>query len=283
MSAPAGGTDAADRSHRAAVDQQRERAVWERHAAWWQREFTAGADPEYEQQILPLAARHLEGARRVLDIGCGEGQVARVAGMAGGRCVIGVDPAAAQLAEAARRNGPVRYVRATAGALPIAPSTVDAALSCLVLEHIGDLDGALDEVARVLAPGGRFLLFLNHPLLQTPGSGWIDDQVVEPPEQYWRIGAYLREQVTVEQVDAGVRLPFFHRPLGRYVNALAHRGLVITHMEEPAPPAELLVDGPRYSGVVEIPRLLFLRAELVSRPAVAWRGRPMEVRWASSS
>src|SRR5204863_427658 len=52
-------------------------SAWEQHAGWWQREFTDGADPEYEEQILPLIDRHLSGARRVLDVGCGEGQVAR--------------------------------------------------------------------------------------------------------------------------------------------------------------------------------------------------------------
>ena len=35
---------------------------WERHATWWQHEFTAGADPEYEEQILPMVVRHLAGA-----------------------------------------------------------------------------------------------------------------------------------------------------------------------------------------------------------------------------
>src|SRR5262249_28089493 len=68
----------------------------------------------------------------------------------------------------------------------IADGSVDAVVACLVYEHIDDMDAAVAEVARVLAPGGRFLLFLNHPLLQTPGSGWIDDQVLDPPEQYWR-------------------------------------------------------------------------------------------------
>jgi len=43
-------------------------AQWDRHARWWQSEFTAGADPEYEDQILPLVARHLAGSRRVLDV-----------------------------------------------------------------------------------------------------------------------------------------------------------------------------------------------------------------------
>ncbi|HEX6569412.1 MAG TPA: class I SAM-dependent methyltransferase, partial [Acidimicrobiales bacterium] len=113
----------------------------------------------------------------------------------------------------------------------------------------------------VLRPGGRFVLFLNHPLFQTPGSGWIDDQVVDPPEQYWRVGKYLTEEVSIEEVDAGVRLPFFHRPLGRYVNALAERGLYLTRMVEPAPPARFLALAPQYEDAASIPRLLVLRAE----------------------
>ena len=93
-----------------------------------------------------------------------------------------------------------------------------------MFEHIDAVDEAIAEVARVLAPGGRFCFFLNHPLLQTPGSGWIDDQVLDPPEQYWRIGPYLAEAVTIEEVEQGVFIRFVHRPLSRYVNALADHG-----------------------------------------------------------
>ena len=35
--------------------------LWEQHAGWWQREFTDGADPEYEEQIIPIVERHLAG------------------------------------------------------------------------------------------------------------------------------------------------------------------------------------------------------------------------------
>jgi SAM-dependent methyltransferase len=236
-------------------------AVWERHAGWWQDEFTHGADVEYAEQILPLAARHLAGAARVLDLGCGEGQVARLAAAGGARQVVGVDASAAQIAEAGRRGGGVAYARASAASLPLVAARFDAVVSCLVLEHLDDLDAALDEVSRVLRPGGRFVMFVNHPLFQTPGSGWIDDQVLDPPEQYWRVGPYLSEGVSVEEVDAGVRLPFFHRPLGRYVNALAERGLYITRMVEPAPPARFLALAPQYEDAASIPRLLLLRAE----------------------
>jgi SAM-dependent methyltransferase len=236
-------------------------AVWEEHAAWWQQEFTAGADVEYEEQILPLAARHLAGAARVLDLGCGEGQIARLVAGAGAERVVGVDASAAQVAEARRRGGGPAYVRGSATALPLPTAWFDAVVTCLVLEHVADLDGALDEVARVLRPGGRFVAFVNHPLFQTPGSGWIDDRVLDPPEQYWRVGPYLPESTSVEEVDSGVRLPFFHRPLGRYVNALADRGLRLTRMVEPAPPPGFLALATQYADAATIPRLLVLRAE----------------------
>ncbi|MGN6696314.1 MAG: class I SAM-dependent methyltransferase, partial [Aquihabitans sp.] len=52
--------------------------LWEAHSDWWQDGFTEGADPEYEEQILPLAANLLDGYDRILDVGTGEGQVARL-------------------------------------------------------------------------------------------------------------------------------------------------------------------------------------------------------------
>ena len=116
-------------------------------------------------------------------------------------------------------------------ALPLADASVDRVFTAYgVMPFVADNDAVLAEAARVLRPGGRFVFFLNHPLLQTPGSGWIDDQILDPPEQYWRVGPYLTEASTVEQVEKGVFIRFVHRPLGRYVNALARAGLVLEHM-----------------------------------------------------
>jgi SAM-dependent methyltransferase len=233
--------------------------LWEKHAGWWQRAFTEGADAEYVEQIVPLAAEHLAGAVDVLDVGTGEGQLARVADAGGARRVVGVDPARAQLAEAGRRGGGPLYMRAEAVALPFPDGAFDAVLACLVFEHIEGVDEAVAEVGRVLRPGGRFLFFLNHPLLQVPGSGWIDDHILE--EQYWRIGPYLVEDVSLEEVDKDVFLPFVHRPLSRYVNAMASAGLFVHRMEEPPPPPGFLSRAEEYSAAATIPRLLFLRAE----------------------
>lgn len=237
--------------------------LWERHADWWQENFTGGADIEYVEQILPLARQLLAGWSLVLDVGTGEGQVARALRSEGCR-VIGIDPSASQLQAAVERGrdtpgrgtpGRGIYARAEAAALPLGAATVDAAIACLVFEHIEAMDDAVAEIARVLRPGGRFALFLNHPLLQTPGSGLIEDHVFD--DRYWRVGPYLAEQTLEEEVQKGVFIPFVHRPLHRYVNALAEVGFRIREWHEPAPPGATGFEP-------SIPRLLVIVTELDS-------------------
>lgn len=230
--------------------------VWESHAQWWQDEFTEGVDPEYTEQIIPLIMQHLPLRGSVLDVGAGEGQVARVATEAGLR-VTAIDPAWAQVSVGRSRGGDVQWAQGSAMALPFADGSFAAAVACLVFEHIADLDAAIGEVARILRPGGTFLFLLNHPLLQTPGSGWIDDHILE--EQYWRVGPYLPEAETIEEVEKDVFITFFHRPLGRYLNALNDAGLVLDRFEEPAPPPGFLARAPEYGEAASIPRLLFLK------------------------
>ena len=234
--------------------------TWNEHADWWIDGFTDGVDPEYEEQIIPLVGRELEAARGLLDVGCGEGQLARaVKGQNPSVRVVGVDPTPRQIEVAEDRGGGVDYHVAPADALPFDDASFDAVLACLVFEHIDNLEGAIAEVARVLKPGGTFLFLLNHPLLQTPNSGWIDDQILDPPEQYWRIGAYLEEAISFEEVEPGIKVRFVHRPLGRYVNALADAGLSIEKMHEPAPPQGFLDRSPDYANAATVPRLLALR------------------------
>lgn len=233
--------------------------LWDEHAQWWIDGFTNGVDPEYEEQIIPMAVEELAGFDRILDVGCGDGQIARALAHQGST-VLGIDPTQLHVDIANERGGGPTYVLGGATNLPAEDGSVDAVVACLVFEHIDEMDAAVAEVARVLRPGGQFSFFLNHPLLQTPGSGWIDDHIIDPPEQYWRIGPYLVEAESIEEVELNVHIRFIHRPLSRYINALIANGLMIERMAEPSPPQGFLDRAPEYALAHTVPRLLYLRS-----------------------
>jgi ubiquinone/menaquinone biosynthesis C-methylase UbiE len=233
--------------------------LWDEHAQWWIDGFTNGADPEYVEQIIPLAVEELAGRTHVLDLGCGDGQIARALAAQGSE-VLGVDPTQLHIDIAIERGGGPRYLLGGATDIPADDNSFDAVVACLVFEHIDQMDEAMTEVARVLKPQGQFSFFLNHPLLQTPGSGWIDDHIIDPPEQYWRIGPYLVESESIEEVEKDIYIRFIHRPLSRYVNALIANGMSLERMVEPSPPAGFLARAPEYALAHTVPRLLYLRS-----------------------
>ena len=84
--------------------------------------------------------------------------------------------------------------------------------------------------------------------------------MIDPPEQYWRIGPYLVEQAVVEEVEKDVFIRFVHRPLSRYINTMADNGLMLERLLEPAPPQGFIDRAPEYEDVATIPRLLTLVA-----------------------
>lgn len=234
-------------------------ASWDDHAEWWQREFTDGAASEYTEQIIPTVLQYLAGRERVLDVGAGEGQIARALAQAGAE-VVGLDPTMAQIRTADERAGGPVYALGVSDRLPVRSSSFDGAVVCLVYEHIDTLEESLAEVARVLRPGGRLVLIINHPLFQTPNSGLIVDHMIDPPETYWRVGAYLHETATVEEVSRGVHVRFVHRPLSRYLNEMIAAGIDLVAVLEPAPPPAFTDKVPEHEAdvVLNTPRLLAL-------------------------
>ena len=91
----------------------------------------------------------------VLDIGCGDGHYAAAA-FSGG-IDVGID-VTWEIATEARRNGPYERVDVASGtALPYADASFYTVVSNCVIEHIPDIESLVQEVSRVLAPGGRFI------------------------------------------------------------------------------------------------------------------------------
>lgn len=230
---------------------------WDVHAGWWQEHFTDGADHEYVHQIMPLVAQRLPSSGLLVDIGAGEGQVARLA-VEGGMSAVGIETSESQ-AMVGQQRGSVDFAVSSATAIPLKDGVADAAVCCLVIEHISDLEAAFSEAARILKLGGTFLLLINHPLVQTPDSGWVDDYTLEPPESYWRVGDYLLEQSTIEEVTKGIFVRFWFRPLSRYLNVARDNGLALAEMVEPEPAKEYLAEAHETRDARFIPRLMLLK------------------------
>jgi ubiquinone/menaquinone biosynthesis C-methylase UbiE len=137
-------------------------AYWTQPATYDPLEFDARFRPELLDFWLPhfvdlaaLAAHH-----RVLDLGCGTGGFARALAQRLQAEVIGLDVAAHLLRHAVAHSPalPHRWVLGQAEALPLTDQTVDRVLLSLVLHQIVHRQQALQEVYRVLRPGGRVLV-----------------------------------------------------------------------------------------------------------------------------
>jgi ubiquinone/menaquinone biosynthesis C-methylase UbiE len=131
---------------------------------------------------LAVRVSELAASDAVVDIGCGPGTATRrAAGL--GASVIGIDPAPVMLRLArflARRTTPaVIYLQGSAEALPLPDSSVSVAWSIASVHHWTDLDASLQEVRRVLKPGGRLVAIERLTRSGATGlasHGWTSEQ-----------------------------------------------------------------------------------------------------------
>lgn len=226
--------------------------TWEQgHADWWLGEVAG--DPSYERDVDPLL-HTLVPARSgppLLDVGCGEG---RYLGRFG--ATIGIDLLPA-LARVARRRGPV-VVGDASRSLPFADGAFSGAYAVLVLEHLADPGHLVDELARVVRPGGWLVVVHNHPVLTAPDSGPVVDMA--DGEVLWRWGGYLGGGHTDEPAGEGT-VRFHHRTVAALLSRFADAGWSLQVLEERALGD---MDDPLFYAQRFVPRLLggrWLRAD----------------------
>ena len=132
--------------------------------------FAEGPDP---RTLLVEAIAEIS-PRRVLDVGCGPGEIAESIDTALGVDIVGVDQSERMI-----ELTTLRGIEARVGdvqQLEFPNESFDCALAAWMLYHVPDVDRALGELARVLRPGGRLVAVTNgrdhwrelHELLGTP-------------------------------------------------------------------------------------------------------------------
>lgn len=166
--------------------------------------------------VLDLAG-DVDG-RRILDVGCGSGPLF-AALRERGAVVSGCD-ASAKMVEVARRklgDGADLRVADLGEPLPYPDGAFDDVVAALVLHYLEDWAAPLAEIRRVLEPGGRLIMAVNHPILY---------KMVHPEGDYFAIAKWTDEYAF------GV-LTYWHRPLHAMTDAFTAAGFRTAVISEP--------------------------------------------------
>ncbi|MEE6272759.1 class I SAM-dependent methyltransferase [Georgenia sp. MJ206] len=178
--------------------------------------------------------------RRILDAGCGAGPLS-AAIRAKGAVITAFDTSAAMVDLARERLGEDTDVRVAdlGEPLPFTDAEFDDVVASLVLHYLEDWTGPLAELRRVLEPGGRLILSVNHPT--SYAIEYAAQRSVYPEADYFAVTRYS-EDYTFDGQRAV--LTFWHRPLHAMTDAFAAAGFRIATVSEPPPapdtPPELL-------------------------------------------
>jgi ubiquinone/menaquinone biosynthesis C-methylase UbiE len=212
---------------------------WQNVSDWYGR--AVGTEGQYYHQhvILPQGLKLLNLAveSSLLDLACGQGVLARAISP---RVVyLGVDAAPALIRQAKRldKNKSHSYLVADISqSLPLEKKDFTHAAIILALQNVSEPEGVVNNAAKHLGRGGKFLIVLNHPCFRIPRqSSWGIDEANKI--EYRRVDRYLSPlevplRASPGQGDKSEVVWSYHLSLSDYSRMLADSGFVIERLEE---------------------------------------------------
>ena len=222
--------------------------------------FGAGWERALEHADLLALLPDIDG-RRVLDLGCGAGQLAYYLATTGAAEVIGVDVSERMLALARAKwaHPRVTYRREAVERVAFPPARFDVVVSSLVFHYVDDYRALVLRIAAWLAPGGVLVYSTEHPIFtaRLPGDGWVLDPAGRRIR--WSLDRYADEGAREETwFVPGVRK--VHRMMATLINGVLDAGLVVERVVEPIPGEQWLHDHPLAQDERRRPMFLLVRA-----------------------
>lgn len=222
------------------------REAWDRNASWWI--FRIREEPggdAFRREVLNRAIMDSvpRGRLRILDVGCGEGYLARMLAEEGAT-VVGLDWSLGMLKAAYRASGHHNRLSWTvgdcAGGIPFSEGAFDFVVGNMAAMDILDLERALADARRVVVRSGWATWIVLDP-----------DGVVANPDQYFTIVREEPRRVPCAEWVAWIRIApdqpaptlYVHRSAATYLELFARTGWLVQK-------AHLLGGGPH-------PRALF--------------------------
>jgi SAM-dependent methyltransferase len=184
---------------------------------------------------------------RVVDLGCGQGELAVRLACAGASQVTGIDRSSSMLSRAGEHPA-VRYVRSDLADFDLAPSSVELVVSSLALHYVADFEGLVARIGRWLSPGGHFLFSIEHPVVTAPLEAAdlvVDDYADEGPRQRtWFVDGVVKH----------------HRTVSSLLMTLRRCGFELVAVDEPQPTPAQVEAEPRLALHRRRPPLLLVSA-----------------------
>lgn len=112
-----------------------------------------------QRTVLDLAAAEVSSPTAILDVGCGTGRLLRAADERFPEARLeGIDAAQGMIEQARASGGRANFQLATAESIPFPDAQFDLVFSTMTFHHWADQQKGIAEIARVLKPGGRWVL-----------------------------------------------------------------------------------------------------------------------------
>jgi SAM-dependent methyltransferase len=208
---------------------------WQKVGGWYDKIVGEKGHYYHQKIILPNSLRllQLKKGERLVDIGCGQGVLARNIPVEVD--YLGIDLTKSLIERAQKQNGNPRHHYLTADASKeIKLGMVNKVAIILSLQNIKKPFGVIRNCQNWLKIGGKILIVLNHPSFRIPKhADWIERE-----GRQWRIvDRYMQPlEIPIESSPFNKRNNqiswSFHHPLSFYSEILSDNGFLIETIEE---------------------------------------------------